>query len=963
MARSILLTLPMFLAACSDTSVKAFNAEPVAEITSHSDGDEVVEGDTETFRGSVSDPDHAASDLTATWYLDDDILCESAAPDDDGITTCESQMPATTSQIILVVQDPENAAGSDQVSLDLVINESPDGEIITPTIDGIYYSDQLITFSGIAGDTEDAAVDLIASWESSLDGAIDVDAELDEGGEFTGFGYLSEGEHAIELTITDTTGKILTDSVIIDVGPPNSAPSCEISAPESGSSTAEGELVNFEASVSDVDVASDWLEVSWESDKDGALGDSTPSSAGEVLFSTSGLSVETHTVTMTVTDEVGATCTDLVQVTVGTAPAITLDSPADGDVVNEGEMVSFQATVSDGEDLASDLSLSWSSSADGEFSTQSADSTGLAVFSTDALSTDTHAITVTVTDTDGLTATATTTLTVNGIPTEASVSLSPDPATSADSLVATASGSTDPEGTSISYSYEWAVDGVTSTASTSSSLSSSYTNKYETWSVTVTPSDGIAEGPSATASLSISNAAPEVTDVTISPDPALTGETLTCSYTFSDADGDADASTIEWGDGTSVYGTDATLSGSFSGGNELTCTVTPSDGEDTGTPALASITISNSAPEITEVSLSPTDLYTEGTVEATVSTSDADDDVVDLSYEWYVDGALISSATGSSLYGGSYFDKDEEVYVVVTPNDGTDDGDAVSSDGIIVLNSPPDAPEISIDPEEPSEGEDDLVCYIDVDSVDDDGDAITYEFAWELDGSSYTSTNTTVEDGDTILAGEIYTGEQWSCSVTPHDGTEYGESASTSVLIDEDLALPDDADGDGFSSEMDCDDEDASIYPGAGDTYGDGIDSDCDGLDCNAGFSGSAYFAACYDTQTWSDAETLCQDAGYDGLVTILDSTENSDITDLLYVEGSASDKDIYWIGFSDTASEGTWVWSSGLSVSFTNWNSGEPSGGTEDCGHIYSSLWSHVLGLWNDHPCSNQQSYVCEFR
>ena len=74
MARSILLTLPMFLAACSDTSVKAFNAEPVAEITSHSDGDEVVEGDTETFRGSVSDPDHAASDLTATWYLADDIL-------------------------------------------------------------------------------------------------------------------------------------------------------------------------------------------------------------------------------------------------------------------------------------------------------------------------------------------------------------------------------------------------------------------------------------------------------------------------------------------------------------------------------------------------------------------------------------------------------------------------------------------------------------------------------------------------------------------------------------------------------------------------------------------------------------------------------------------------------------------------------------------------------------------------
>ena len=71
MARTCLLSIPMLLVGCSDTSVKAFNAEPEATITSHSDGDEVYEGYTESFRGAVSDPDHASEDLTATWYLDE----------------------------------------------------------------------------------------------------------------------------------------------------------------------------------------------------------------------------------------------------------------------------------------------------------------------------------------------------------------------------------------------------------------------------------------------------------------------------------------------------------------------------------------------------------------------------------------------------------------------------------------------------------------------------------------------------------------------------------------------------------------------------------------------------------------------------------------------------------------------------------------------------------------------------
>ena len=50
------------------------------------------------------------------------------------------------------------------------------------------------------------------------------------------------------------------------------------------------------------------------------------------------------------------------------------------------------------------------------------------------------------------------------------------------------------------------------------------------------------------------------------------------------------------------------------------------------------------------------------------------------------------------------------------------------------------------------------------------------------------------------------------------------------TCADEDV----DADEDGFSSacgDVDCDDKDSTVYPGASDALGDGIDQNCDGVD------------------------------------------------------------------------------------------------------------------------------------
>ena len=868
MARILHLAVPLFLMACAgDQGVKAFNAEPEAEITSHADGSEVLEGYTESFRGAVSDPDHAAEDLTATWYLDGEVVCESASPDADGISLCDVLIPSSATEITLEVQDPGNAAGSDQISLTVVPTESPEAEITAPTADGVYYSDQLITFEGVVSDGEDVATDLTATWESSLDGVLKVEAEPNDDGEVTGFGYLSEGEHAVQLNVTDTTGKTGTASVIIDVGPPNSAPTCAITAPETNSADEQGTTVVFEGTAEDVDVASDWLTVSWSSDKDGEIGTSTPNSSGGITFAYADLSVNTHLISMTVTDEVGATCTDDILYSVGTAPEISIEAPVSGDVVDEGDVVTFQATVADGEDTATDLALSWQSNLDGEFSTQGSDSTGTILFTESALSVGTHTITASVTDTDGLYATQIVTLQVNGIPTAPEVELTPDPADTSDDLVVTiTTDSTDADGDPITYSYAWSVDGVPSTASTSATLSSADTAKGQTWTVEVTPNDGYSDGPFGSDDLTIDNTVPELADATLSPDPAfeadtlicspgtasdvdgdtveygyawtvsgstvsetsasLTGDsfnrgdtvtctvtpndgeadgssvtsntvtigntapsidlveitpdpatassTLTCSYDgYSDDDGDADASTYEWFiDGVSV-GTDSTLEGAFVGGDSVTCTVTPNDGTDTGTALSAIQNISNTAPELADVTLSPDPAYEADTLNCTPGTTTDVDGTTSFtySYRWTVNGG--DPGETSSQLTGDDFSRGDTVLCSVRPNDGSADGDPVDSNTLTIGNTAPVVSSVSIDPD-PAVASDVLLGGYTF--VDDDGDSDDSTIAWTVNGTDAGS--------DSTLSGAFVYGDEVTCAVTAHDGTDEGTIDSATVTID-----------------------------------------------------------------------------------------------------------------------------------------------------------------------------------
>jgi hypothetical protein len=769
----------------NDQKLGIFNAVPTVAITSHQDGDTVMAGEQVLLIGNVSDADHASDSLEVTWTVGGLHTCTDATSDDSGLTSCTAVIVEGTGEIVLQAKDPGNEVGQASITLKVIPNEAPAVVIIAPQPeDAPFYSGQLISFEGLVSDPEDDPEALVVSWTSSVDGDLALSATPDSSGTVADATALSEGQHLLTLTAADPAGKTGTDTVTIEVGPANTAPSCSITAPVTGTAVEEGTLIQFEGLVADPDIGANQLTVEWSSDKDGALGSSTASSAGDVVFPFSGLSADTHVVTLIVTDEVGGSCADFVTVTVGSAPSVTLLLPASGVTFKLGDPVTFSAEVSDQEDSPTDLELEWSSSIDGVFSSQGAASSGVADFMDSTLSEGTHTVTVTVTDSTGFDAEDYVSFIVAAnlnAPSITSVSIDPQPAYVTDTLTCNYSGYSDADGDPDQSTIEWTVGG--SVVGTGATLSGAFV-KGDKATCTVTPFDGSLSGTSLSANRTIKNSPPSISSVTISPSAPGPGDTLSCSYAgFFDADGDTDTSTGEWVVNTSSAGNSATLSGVFGGGDTVTCSVTPDDGSDTGSAVSDTVTIGNTAPSVSDVTiLATTDADGDGdsstaiaadTLECSYTFTDADGDSDASSIEWTISGTGGGSGSGSTLSGVFY--SGDTVTCTVTPDDGTDVG-ATDSDSLTIDNSLPEVSSVTITPD-PAYIGDSLSCSYSFTDGDGDPDASSIE--WFLNNASAGAGST--------LSSSVVKGDEVECTVTPNDSSDDGTLVTASLTVSNSL--------------------------------------------------------------------------------------------------------------------------------------------------------------------------------
>ncbi len=386
--------------------------------------------------------------------------------------------------------------------------------------------------------------------------------------------------------------------------------------------------------------------------------------------------------------------------------------------------------------------------------------------------------------------TITETVLENTAPTASSLTLEPNSPSTLDDLVASYTYF-DTDGDSESGSeIRWTKGGVTqSTWNDVKTVPASATGKGDSWSFSVSPSDGedIGTEVALSSAVVVVNTAPDVDDAIITPSDADESDQLVANFTFSDADDDVvSAESISWYlDGVTVSELDDSTTVSSLAtrpGDQWHYVVTPYDGEDSGTPANSTLLIigsSNTAP----VAQNPI-LSAEGTgdtnsqLTANWIFSDSDGHAEASSQiEWFEGGFHVPIHDDVNPLPSSATNKGEIWSFRVRVNDGMAWSEWADSTEFTIGNAAPSANLVVISPLEPT-SEDDLTLswnYLDSDSDTES----TPSVEWYVDG-----VNVPTHSGKTtILSTDINRGENWTASLTPNDGIDQGDTISSDGVI------------------------------------------------------------------------------------------------------------------------------------------------------------------------------------
>ncbi|MEC8381474.1 MAG: fibrinogen-like YCDxxxxGGGW domain-containing protein, partial [Myxococcota bacterium] len=396
--------------------------------------------------------------------------------------------------------------------------------------------------------------------------------------------------------------------------------------------------------------------------------------------------------------------------------------------------------------------------------------------------------TATVTDIDGGIGTTNATVIIsNTNPSIGSVNISPATPGVNDSASCTASG-IDLDGDSIAMSYEWSSGTNALGSGNTLDLSTTSLQRGDTLTCTATAADGNGGQAIDSTTATIGNSAPEITGVEIlvngTPSgTALAGDTLSCNALgYTDADGDSGQFIYQWKVNGAPTASSASINSGFVRTDVVSCELTPFDGQSFGVSQTAAVTINNSPPVISSVSLSPSSPNINSTITANIVATDLDGDNITYLYSWLVNGTPVYNGTSLT---SAYFTQGDNIALEVAPDDGITTGPNVTSSSLFITNSPPSAATLLITPTNPVAEYDDLVCSVLVPSTDSDNDPVSYTMTWLLDGNNFTNSTDTEWPGDTILYTDVQVGDTWTCIATPTDGIDDGVTSTATVTITE----------------------------------------------------------------------------------------------------------------------------------------------------------------------------------
>ena len=356
----------------------------------------------------------------------------------------------------------------------------------------------------------------------------------------------------------------------------------------------------------------------------------------------------------------------------------------------------------------------------------------------------------------------------------------------------------DDDGDTLTYDYQWIKNGVDITGETGATLDLGVAgngDRGDQISVRVTASDGVATSAAVTSPVKFVMDSPGAVSFVFSPIEHLyTDDVLNFSASHGDPDGDPTPTiTYEWRvDGVAVQSTaslantpaadfDLGVAGHGDVGQTVAMYYAINGGPMT---FLLSAVVENSAPSVDTASIDPSSPRTNDSLTVVASSIGPDGDTVAYDYQWIKNATDLTGETGSSLdlsVSGNG-DKGDQISVRLTPDDGSDEGSAFTTDPVTIVNT---APSATVALSDSGPGTDDTLIAT-ASRNDDDGDPVLLTYVWKVDGVTKQTTSNVASLSDSFdlsVTGNGDNGQTVTVTVTPNDGTEAGTPDTDTATV------------------------------------------------------------------------------------------------------------------------------------------------------------------------------------
>jgi PKD repeat protein len=349
----------------------------------------------------------------------------------------------------------------------------------------------------------------------------------------------------------------------------------------------------------------------------------------------------------------------------------------------------------------------------------------------------------------------------------------------------------DADGTVSSVSVNWG-DGTTADVlpGTATLDTHSYANSgnstSEIFTITITATDNSGSTVQTRTSLTVKDRPPIVNVTSVSPNPTLSGQVVTVSFSTSDPDGTVSSITVNWGDGSpsdSLPGTSTSDAHTYGSGGNFTISVTASDNSgSSGAGTISESVAAPLAPAVTINGVSPNPVSTGQTVNITFTVSSSTG-VTAVTVNWgdgTTDNLAGTATSDTHVYASAGNVKTQTFTPVVTATNVAGSGSAATK--IAVNDQPPTVTLKGLSPNPTNPG---AIVTATFSTTDNDGTVASISVIWGDGTAPDTLGATATSDTHSYSSPGSYT-----ITITATDNSGSTGQATGSVTVQTPITPP-----------------------------------------------------------------------------------------------------------------------------------------------------------------------------